>query len=266
MQTEHPPGTAEWLSELLARDYLERGREVRNGFRSGRVVFGYGQDANAESIATSHKNEKLSQIAGVFEELQSSPLARRFIRHKPKLYIVDSNNIFLPIGMAVAEKFVLIERSAANDLSLDVIKGVLAHELAHLMACDMHGRRGRNYHQPSEMRRASELRADKIATFLLGQEKEPSKWLQCYCEYDLNRAIKEGRKAIVSSMKKDFSEGSVSHPSLEERKENINATKQRMQTIEGMAEVEAELVHCLDTEHRNLFRHRYSRPGGVTRG
>lgn len=203
-----------------------------------------------EPITSSNKNEKISTLGRAYETMLEHPLCKRFLRKKPRLYLVKEafdNNRNPPVLMAISDKNILIPEAVFNALSSSELKAVVGHELGHPMRLDRHFRR----HESSV---EAEYLADQIGVVLAG---EPQAFLT-------------GSLKILDFLRQFFGEIKWAEiakgiPNIEKRKEIIDQTVQRLSTPEGRIALEEEIAQSLGAEHRKLFPHHYFRSGGVMR-
>jgi hypothetical protein len=212
-----------------------------------------------------HELSFVSQAAHVFEEIQQHPLVAPFLRHKPKLYIVEPGynipGVGVVIGAQVKGKNVFLDTKTASHLDRDELKALLSHEMGHHMALDAHPRQMWQTIVRS-VQPVMEKEADEIAVTITNNPRAMTSYLEklkkihpeiAAGEADVQKLHKGGVREQLRNLR-HVVDNAVYLPA-EERAAHINQVGEKVVTSEGRSHVEAEIRRRLQKVHDKLHIH-----------
>jgi hypothetical protein len=230
------------------------------GARKGRKINRKNlKDGDAELITSAHPDERLRAIGKMFEDLCNEPLARRFLRKKPKLVagndtFFKQKNCTIPGALCDDSMTIAIPEREAKDEPLEEIKAVLAHELGHAMALDTHFRNIEPRNVIVVQQR--EFLADKISVVLTGNA-EAAKRRLIRSQHKLE-AVAPNHNGMKEHLEK-VNRGHGEHPPLQQRLDAIDQLAQQMAKPGGIQLAQDDLARKLNERHKQLFPHRPER-------
>lgn len=242
---------------------------LRSFIKAGKLPERYDENARllpdifVEPIDHRNANPKLASLAASFESTLQTPLVKKFLRTTPKLYRAHSKD-YVHVG-SLKGKYILVEKSAAEELSAGALNFMVKHELGHFLAAEDHYRRTEDkLNQERAYQR--EFLADRIAVFLSTDREKCADWLEETLVQNRNQASRKGLANVASCLQAAILHGSQQHPALQTRRDAIEILVERLKTPEGEQAVLNEIIADLTHKHQEIFLHHYERPQGVTRG
>jgi hypothetical protein len=117
-------------------------------------------------VTANHAIEPVADLGQAFEGMMKHPVIAKFLRHKPKLILVQPESELPVIGKVVGARIysnkIFMDTTTFDALTHDERVGLVAHELGHHLRLDTHARRTfRSLFSQSDPR--MEMSADKIA-------------------------------------------------------------------------------------------------------
>ncbi len=197
----------------------------------------YQQEARSgiiERITSHHPDPKLAQMAADFESMLDHPLARKYLKHKPELFVSKSN---FPNPSIVGEKIIDVPRTLVEHLTPKELKAIVGHELGHLVRGDTHpraitltSRKARKSNQQMERM------ADKLGVVLSESPEALKSSLEKIAhltrEYAKERfsTVPKPVSALLNKLvDRNFKQGNRSYPSLRSRKHTIDTLAEGLQ-------------------------------------
>lgn len=216
-------------------------------------------------VTSSHANEEVAALGQAFENMHKSHLISRFMRHKPKLYLVDYTRE-LPNGYvrgaAILGRNIVIDTHSFSQLTAKQRELVIAHEVAHHLRLDAHARRTPWQKLMQGLTPEMELNAEQTAIAIVGgNAREAARNLNNATKAlkiihpemaRFDKALHTGTKAERAALLKK-QPLAVSYTSPKELEAYIHEQGERMATPEGRSFVEQEITRRLEGRHNETF-------------
>jgi len=247
-----------WLSNirkvpfLAAKELREAGDVLRSLAKAG--------DLGVTHVTASHPDQKISALGVAFEEILASPVVAGFLRHKPKLYMIDHGTEAIPrigkvIGPSIKGKYALIDSKTVAEFSIPELKAFLAHEVGHHVRLDNAPRFALRKHFASAFS-GMEKDADRISVAITGDAASLDAVVKKIKK--IHPEMAEGDRLAQHgslSEKIKLAENNATYLPPEARSEFIQGVGAQVSTPEGRSHVEAEIRRRLQKEHDRLNAH-----------
>jgi Zn-dependent protease with chaperone function len=211
-----------------------------------------------ERITRSHPERKLAKVAEEFEEMLKHPLARKYLRTKPELFISEMGTFLGGANASVkSERIVDVSRSLAEHLDERELKAVLGHELGHLIAGHMHPQEATFFAWArATMNQRRERMADQLGAMISGEGRAlpgALKKVGALNEKSMQEVSANLPKPLRGWLtKKRPDTPSRAYPSLRQRAGIVNKVVDQMATPEGKGWAERVMASRIDALHDKL--------------
>jgi Zn-dependent protease with chaperone function len=183
------------------------------------------RDGKAIRPSPSDSDSKLAQIAKDFEEMLAHPLARKYLKQRPELVIVEDDHIKWDQRMNALVKcpnVVQVSRGLVENMEPSELKFHIGHELGHLIRGDQHPRNTVLMTSiAAKLNQRSERMADQLGVVLSGVGADCAQSAMKKVVALYSNVVEEGLSELPGTIKSyivgSLIKGSRTYPSLQGR-------------------------------------------------
>lgn len=212
-----------------------------------------------QRLTSAHPELKLAKVAEHFDEMLKHPLAKKYLKVKPELFVSEAKAGmgYVYNASVKSPRIVDVSRGLVEHLDEKELKAMLGHELGHLIAGHMHPQNATDFAWLGGMNNQRRERiADEIGTLLsrdggsLAGALRTTAALNAPAMEQALARLPRPLRALFSSTKADGA--NRAYPSLRQRVNAIHKVAKQLETPEGEKWAERVMAGRLDDLHDKL--------------
>jgi Zn-dependent protease with chaperone function len=217
------------------------------------------EGALVQRITSAHPERKLAKVAEHFDEMLKHPLAKKYLKVKPELFVSEAEaglgNVY--DACVKSPRIVDVSRGLVEHLDEKELKAALGHELGHLIAGHMHPQNATIFALAGGMTNQRRERiADQIGTLLSGEGSALAGALRKIVALNvpaMEQASARPPRLLRALFSRTNADGAGrAYPSLRQRVNAINKVAKQLETPEDEKWAERVMASRLDALHDKL--------------